>query len=294
MTLPIRVDSRCLDRCWVAIDAIAAQSRCINIAPFPSLCDPFREVPIIGNDGSEAIQPENLAIVNTIGYDNNDDGAIDSLEDAAPNGGDGNNDGIMDSTQVTVASFPGSAGEFVVIEAPATAAIRSLDILGTTFALANLPAFSGLFDVLDFSYGFAGFDLAGIAPGAAASVTETFITGFTADTYYAFGPTADNATPHWYEFLYDGMTGAEINGNLVTLHFVDGQRGDSDLEVNGAILDPGAPAQKASISGSSGGGGGCSVIGQAGNPAQAGAWWLLFMLIALLRTGSAAGMRSRL
>ena len=226
-----------------AIDAIAAQLRCINIAPFPSLCDPFREVPIIGNDGSEAIQPENLAIVNTIGYDNDGDGAINSLEDAAPNGGDGNNDGIQDSTQVNVASFPGSAGEYVVIEAPAAAAIHSLDILGATFALANPPAFPGLFDVLDFSNGFAGFDLAGIAPGAAASVTETFTTG-TADTYYVFGPTADNATPHWYEFLYDGMTGAEIIGNQIILHYVDGGRGDGDLDnANGAIkASPGGPA----------------------------------------------------
>jgi hypothetical protein len=92
-------------------------------------------------------------------------------------------------------------------------------------------AFAGLFDVLDFSNAFAGFDLAGIAPGAAASVTETFTTGFTADTYYSFGSTAENATPHWCEFMHDGETGTEINGN-VTLQFVDGQRGDSDLEVN--------------------------------------------------------------
>jgi hypothetical protein len=180
--------------------------------------------------------------VNTIGYDNDGDGAIDPLEDAAPNGGDGNNDGIQDSTQVNVASFPGSAGEYVVIEAPASASIHSLDILGATFALANPPAFPGLFDVLDFSNGFAGFDLDGIAPGAAASVTETLTSG--ADTYYAFGPTSDNTTPHWYEFLYDGMTGAEIIGNQIILHYVDGGRGDSDLDnANGAIkASPGGPA----------------------------------------------------
>jgi len=97
--------------------------------------------------------------------------------------------------------------------------------------------------VLNFSNGFAGFEIAGIAPGSAASVTETYAAGLTAETYYVFGPTADYSTPHWYEFLNDGMTGAEINGNLVMLHFIDGQRGDSDLEVNGAIVDPGAPAQ---------------------------------------------------
>jgi hypothetical protein len=95
--------------------------------------------------------------------------------------------------------------------------------------------------------------------------------GLTADAYYVFGPTADSTTPHWYEFLYDGLTGAEIIGSHVTRHFVDGQRGDSDLEVNGASADPGAPAHKTNISGFSGGGGGCSLIGQSQNPAQAGA-----------------------
>ena len=464
------VFARVLGNGMDTIDAIAAQKRCINIAPIPSLCDPFPEVPIIGNDGSQAIQPENLVIVNTIGYDNDGDGAIDSLEDAAPNGGDGNNDGIQDSIQVNVASFPSSAGEYVVIEAPAAAAIHSLDILGTTFALANPPAFPGLFEELNFRNGFVGFDLAGIAPGAASSVTETFTAGFTANTYYVFGPTSDNTTPHWYEFLYDGFTGAEIignqiilhyvdgrrgdsdlddangvikaspgggainldadgdgvpdpiedaapnagdgnndgiadstqgnvvsfpnsvngsyvtlvttpslvfnsagdqtsvlffnpsktiqafnftsglfgfnavrpntndagaitvevilpegvapttyykfgpttdnpqghwyefmydgetgaeiNGNLVTLHFVDGQRGDSDLAVNGVIVDPGAPAQNANISGSSGGGGGCSITKQSRTPAQAGAWWMFLSLILLAWLKSAVRART--
>ena len=42
-------------------------------------------------------------------------------------------------------------------------------------------------------------------------------------------------------FTYDGQTGAEINGNLVTLHFVDGQRGDDDLTPDGKIIDQGGP-----------------------------------------------------
>jgi peptidyl-prolyl cis-trans isomerase A (cyclophilin A) len=226
------------------IDAIASQLRCINIAPFPFLCGSFTEVPLIGYDGSAVLQPENLVIVNNIGHDNDGDGAIDSLEDAAPNSGDGNNDGIQDSTQVNVASFPGSTGAYVVIEAPAVAAIHSLDILGTTFALVNPPAFSGLFDVLDFSNGYAGFNVIGIAPGAAASITETLVTGVLMDTYYVFGPTADNTTHHWYEFLYDGETGAEIIGNEIILHYVDGSRGDADLNgANGVIeASPGGPA----------------------------------------------------
>ena len=42
--------------------------------------------------------------------------------------------------------------------------------------------------------------------------------------------------------LIDGETGAQINGNTITLHFVDGARGDDDLEANGQISDPGGPA----------------------------------------------------
>lgn len=39
-----------------------------------------------------------------------------------------------------------------------------------------------------------------------------------------------------------GVTGAEINGNIVLLHFIDGQRGDDDLiGGNGVIVDDGGP-----------------------------------------------------
>lgn len=49
--------------------------------------------------------------------------------------------------------------------------------------------------------------------------------------------------PHWYDFMYDGTTGAEISGNTITLHFVDGQRGDDDITVNELIMDQGGPGQ---------------------------------------------------
>lgn len=39
-------------------------------------------------------------------------------------------------------------------------------------------------------------------------------TGEAPVSYYKFGPTPDNMAPHWYEFLYDGETGAEISGPL--------------------------------------------------------------------------------
>ena len=59
-------------------------------------------------------------------------------------------------------------------------------------------------------------------------------------SYWNFGPTTDDPFPHWYEFSYDGMTGAQIlEDSIVLLHFVDGQRGDHDLIKNGEITTMG-------------------------------------------------------
>ena len=48
-------------------------------------------------------------------------------------------------------------------------------------------------------------------------------------TYYKYGPTPDDATDHWYAFMYDGQTGAqifqEVQQTRVVLHLCDGQRG---------------------------------------------------------------------
>jgi hypothetical protein len=92
------------------------------------------------------------------------------------------------------------------------------------------------------------------------------------NSYYKYGPTSNNKTDHWYEFLHDGQTGAKISGGVVTLYFVDGKRGDDDLKVNGTIVDDGAPAMvieeaeeaaeaggPAAPTADGGGGGGCFV-----------------------------------
>jgi hypothetical protein len=54
--------------------------------------------------------------------------------------------------------------------------------------------------------------------------------------YWKYGRTRDNAEPHWYV-----LPGAIIQGNAITLVIVDGDIGDSDLSVDGNILDPGGP-----------------------------------------------------
>jgi trimeric autotransporter adhesin len=77
----------------------------------------------------------------------------------------------------------------------------------------------------------------------AADVTITFPGSVAGMTYRKYGPTPDNNTPHWYDFMYDGSTGAQINGDQVVLHFLDAQRGDDVLTPDGKIVDQGGPGQ---------------------------------------------------
>ena len=50
------------------------------------------------------------------------------------------------------------------------------------------------------------------------------------NSYWKYGPTPDNAAPHWYVFDYDGETGARfLETGEIVLRFKDGERGDDDL-----------------------------------------------------------------
>lgn len=91
------------------------------------------------------------------------------------------------------------------------------------------------------------FTVTELTVGSATTVTLFLPSGITPDTYYKFGPTPNNETPHWYEFLHDGTTGAEILADKIILHFVDGKRGDDDLNENGVVIDAGGPAVSYSV-----------------------------------------------
>lgn len=93
------------------------------------------------------------------------------------------------------------------------------DVIGKPYNLIF-----GLFDI----------EVAVDNPGDPATVTinlpETAPYGY---IWYKYSP-----VDGWYEFMYDGQTGAEINGCTVTIHFIDGGRGDDDGIANGMIVDP--------------------------------------------------------
>ena len=73
-------------------------------------------------------------------------------------------------------------------------------------------------------------------------------------TFYKYGPTTDDPTPHWYDFSFDATTGtgAQLLGtvtvtspvsgvveekNFIIVRYIDGAKGDDDLEANGIVIN---------------------------------------------------------
>lgn len=204
--------------------------------------------------------------------DTDSDGVSDK-EEQGPDGNDpdydGNKDGTADSLQGNVTSIHTfSAFSYITIESPAGTSISNCKAIDNPTS-TNVPSNADFFD------GFFEFAVTGLHSGDATTVTLYFPEGETFDTYYRYGPTPDNPLSHWYEFLYDGQTGAIITGNTITLHLIDAIRGDDDLTANGTIADLGGPGlfppnaggdggssdagSDGSTDSSSGGSGGCFV-----------------------------------
>jgi cyclophilin family peptidyl-prolyl cis-trans isomerase len=98
--------------------------------------------------------------------------------------------------------------------------------------------------------------------------------------YYAYGPTPDDPSQHWYDFAFDGMTGAEIKNDRIVLHFVDGERGDYDRTVNDKIDHTGAQAVVTPIASSQSGG--CSITIMPSRATRGGEWALIAAFLIFL------------
>ncbi|MCC7316365.1 MAG: hypothetical protein IT419_16240 [Planctomycetes bacterium] len=173
------------------------------------------------------------------------DGVSDMVEDGAPNGGDGNNDGIPDSSQDNVTSLPNVNGDYLTIVAPAGMYLTEVSSGANPDPATAPPG-------IVFPAGFVIFTVSGLEPGASVQIQiiAHLAPGTILDTYWKHGPSPDEGAPHWFEFQFDGTTGAQFSGQTVSLTLVDGQRGDSDLSANGTIVDPGAPATMSTDNGS--------------------------------------------
>jgi hypothetical protein len=159
----------------------------------------------------------------------------------------------------------GSPGPVVTFRTPGRSGGEQLTTLSQVQAVSNpSPADT---PSADFPFGFFSFRVAGLGPVEQEATVELVLSKpLPGDpstwTYWRFGPTPANHTPHWYQFLYGRKTdsddpdvslnnhnlhtGAEfLDSTHILLHFVDGQRGDDDMTANGVIFDSGGPANPA-------------------------------------------------
>jgi YD repeat-containing protein len=154
---------------------------------------------------------------------------------------DGDGNGTADYLESRVASFPAALGGAYV-----TLAVSSGQTLETVRAVGNPPpgdSPEGIF----FPFGFFEFTIQGVGPGNCTTGTLYLPRNVQLTTYYKYGATPENPVAHWYEFLFNGQTGAEIfhdpSRTRVVLHFCDGLRGDDDLLPNGRVTDLGGPGR---------------------------------------------------
>jgi hypothetical protein len=169
--------------------------------------------------------------------DDDRDGVINGIEASGPNNGDGNQDGRPDSQQSNVATFEDTANGFVTLVAPDGTRLSKVRSLVNP-SPNDSPA-------IGFPVGFFGYTLAGLPTAGVTTQLQLIFNwqdGTTVDNFYNFGPTPEDGKPHWYQFMEDGDSGAEIQGNIITLKLIDGGRGDDDLSANGEVSKVGGPA----------------------------------------------------
>jgi len=173
-----------------------------------------------------------------LALDSDGDGIADLTENNGPNGGDANSDGIPDQDQAYVATFRNEGdGEYLTVVVAQGHTLADFKTLSAKSPPTNPP------DGADnLRFGLFEFNITGVTPGGSATAQLILPEGLSATAYFMYGETPENPTPHWYEFTFDGATGARIHGNRINLWFVDGDRGDHDLAANGIIKDPGGPA----------------------------------------------------
>ncbi len=172
------------------------------------------------------------------------DGISDDIEQAAPNSGDANNDLFQDDHQNNVASFVTDKNVYVSIVSPTGTTLQDVTIIDNP-SVDDMPAST------DFRHGVMQYTVLASSsnPDAIVRVGILLPAGDSSTQLYKYGATPDNETPHWYRFTNDGLTGATYLGvvavdaadgstvhrNMFIVDYIDGQRGDDDLTVNGTI-----------------------------------------------------------
>jgi hypothetical protein len=223
-------------------------------------------------------------IFNNICINSDGDGACPDIEDMAPEG-DGNGDGIPDRDQANVTTIQTLLGATATFEAEPMMRLDPVYAVNTSASISFLKAFTPPPDQsAHFNNGIFHFTMSGNTGATGSRHTLTVYDGAaTRPThYYAYGPTLDNPDPHWYDFAFDGVTGAEIMSDRIILHYVDGMRGDGDLTENDSIIHTGGQAVVTAVDNGSASGGGCSIARTPSDMARGGDWIVVSLFLAIL------------
>lgn len=176
-------------------------------------------------------------------------------------------------------------GALVRFTADLDMVFNSVGTVDTATAVSRLGSFtSPPNQSVYFNNGMFTLMMSGVMGASGRVVTLYDSTTNRPTRYYAYGKTQDNQTDHWYDFTYDGETGAEIKNNRIILHFVDGKRGDDDLDpTNNSITHTGAQAVVTeNANSSSQAGGGCSIVATPSPNSRGGDWIVVSLFLALL------------
>ncbi|MCR4345630.1 MAG: peptidylprolyl isomerase [Sulfuricaulis sp.] len=225
-----------------------------NLWISPSQTMPFNELPVINSfDPASDLDLNNkLVMVNRI-----------------PN---------VASTRTDLGTMPTFTADVDMAFDPAFVGTATKD-----YALKLLSSFSSPQNQsVHFNNGIHTMKVSGVMGSAGRIVTLRDGASVRPTHYYAYGATPDNPTPHWYDFAFDGTTGAEILGDKILLHFVDGQRGDEDLTAN-SITHTGAQAVVTTTgSNQSAQSGGCSIATTPSKTPRGGDWVMVSLFLGML------------
>ena len=111
----------------------------------------------------------------------------------------------------------------------------------TNIVAADNPSPDDMPPGSDFTFGLFDFTISGIGAGRATELKLYLPAGAKPVSYYKYGQTPDNLTNHWYEFMFNNLTGAQIEDNVITLYFVDAEKGDDILTTDSMVIDLGGP-----------------------------------------------------
>ena len=178
-------------------------------------------------DSSGGIVAEASSVTAAINpVDSDGDGASDILERSAAGAQDRNNDGTSDYLQASVTNLLSTQD--------GDAQWITLDAKGNRISHAKIIPSTNESSSKRSPYGMVDFKVGGLTPGASTSVDLLLPNGAGINQFLKWNPITHTSS----DFAFDGVTGAEIHGDRVTIHYVDGGRGDADGLVNGEIWDP--------------------------------------------------------